>query len=191
MSNLNDEQGYITIFIFVILISLGILIPLVFRLSSNQMTIAYHHQQQLEEYYLVTGLAGMAITEAEKELKEEGLATLNLKLPLTKAINFGTINLNGEYDIKKVARQSNINTASKEDLESLSGLGSSLAQKIIDNRPYENIAELKSISGIGDKIYEEIRDDVAVDSNSFKVELKVSIAAKGINKDLTETLKIN
>ena len=42
----------------------------------------------------------------------------------------------------------NINTATAEELESLSGVGAGLAQQIIDGRPWATIDDLANISGI-------------------------------------------
>ena len=42
----------------------------------------------------------------------------------------------------------NINTATADELESLSGVGASLAQQIIDGRPWAKVDDLANISGI-------------------------------------------
>ena len=42
----------------------------------------------------------------------------------------------------------NINTATADELETLSGVGASLAQQIIDGRPWAKVDDLASISGI-------------------------------------------
>lgn len=44
----------------------------------------------------------------------------------------------------------NINKATLEELTSLSGIGHSLAMKIINNRPYEELHDLVEISGINE-----------------------------------------
>lgn len=41
-----------------------------------------------------------------------------------------------------------VNTASKKALTGISGIGPSLAQKIIDGRPYARLSELTRVSGI-------------------------------------------
>ena len=56
----------------------------------------------------------------------------------------------------------NLNTASLEELDTLSGVGPSTAQKIIDSRPYKAIEDLKNVPGIGDARFEELKDKVTI-----------------------------
>ncbi|KJF28208.1 hypothetical protein TZ02_05415 [Clostridium aceticum] len=60
----------------------------------------------------------------------------------------------------------NINTATKEELETLPGVGSVLAQRIIDHRNekgfFQSIEELQSVSGIGEKKYSDIKDKITI-----------------------------
>ena len=60
----------------------------------------------------------------------------------------------------------NINTATKEELDTLPGIGESTAQKIInyrkENGKFSNIEELKEVSGIGDSKFENIKDLICI-----------------------------
>ena len=56
----------------------------------------------------------------------------------------------------------NINLASKSELESLPGVGSSTADLIISGRPYNSIDDLNSIKGFGDKKFSQIKDFITV-----------------------------
>ena len=60
----------------------------------------------------------------------------------------------------------NINNASQTELETISGVGPSLAAKIINyrekNGKFRSIEELKNISGIGDAKFEGMKDFVEV-----------------------------
>ena len=57
----------------------------------------------------------------------------------------------------------NINTASKEELMSLKGIGEAKAQAIIDARPFKMPEDIKNVKGIGDKIYEGIKAEIVVE----------------------------
>jgi len=55
----------------------------------------------------------------------------------------------------------NINTASKSDLESLSGIGPVTADKIIAGRPYSDIEELRSNKIVGNAVFEKIKESIS------------------------------
>ena len=50
-----------------------------------------------------------------------------------------------------------INTATLEQLETLTGIGPKYAQAIIDNRPYSSVDDLLRVNGIGEKTLEKIK----------------------------------
>ncbi len=59
----------------------------------------------------------------------------------------------------------NINTASREELESLPGIGPVYASRIIEyreKRKFNKIEDIKKVNGIGDKTFELIRDKISV-----------------------------
>lgn len=56
----------------------------------------------------------------------------------------------------------NINTATKEELITLSGVGESTAEKIIQGRPYLQVEDLLDVSGIGEATLENVRDMVCI-----------------------------
>lgn len=51
----------------------------------------------------------------------------------------------------------NINQATVEDLQILPGIGPVLARRIIENRPYQSIREIRQVRGIGPKKLERIK----------------------------------
>ncbi len=60
----------------------------------------------------------------------------------------------------------NINTADKQALDELSGIGPVKAQAIIDYRTehgaFESVDDLQEVNGIGSKTLEEIKDEITV-----------------------------
>ena len=60
----------------------------------------------------------------------------------------------------------NINTADLSQLDTLPGIGPSLAQRIIEyreiNGPFSSVEDIKSVSGIGDKKFEDLKDKISV-----------------------------
>lgn len=59
----------------------------------------------------------------------------------------------------------NINTASADELKTLSGIGDVTAEKIIEYRSstaFKSKEDIMSVDGIGSKTYEKIKDDITV-----------------------------
>jgi competence protein ComEA len=60
----------------------------------------------------------------------------------------------------------NINTGDLTQLQTLNGIGPSLAQRIIDyrtnNGPFRQIEDIKNVSGIGTKRFEQLKDYITV-----------------------------
>ena len=60
----------------------------------------------------------------------------------------------------------NINKASKEELQTLQGIGASTAQKIIDYRDqngnFKQIEDIKNVPGIGDSKFEAIKNNIKI-----------------------------
>ena len=67
---------------------------------------------------------------------------------------------------KSTGNKISINTASKEDLMTLSGIGEAKADLIInyrnENGGFKSIEDIKSVKGIGDALYEKIKDNITL-----------------------------
>ena len=65
-----------------------------------------------------------------------------------------------------VSGQISINNASKEELQSLSGVGESKAISIIkyreENGPFNTLEDIMNVSGIGNSLFEKIKDSISL-----------------------------
>ena len=99
--------------------------------------------------YILSDALKITIPKKEVEIKKK-------KAIVSKSINIS----NNNSDSGKV----NINTASKEQLKTLSGIGDSTAEKIIkyreENGTFGNTEELKKVSGIGESKYDKIANSI-------------------------------
>ncbi|HAT4313403.1 TPA: ComEA family DNA-binding protein [Clostridium perfringens] len=92
-------------------------------------------------------------------------ANLNESLN-TEVANSIPANLPGEKGEKNESSVININTASKETLMTLNGIGESKAQAIIDYRDeiggFKSVDDITNVSGIGEKTLEKIKDKISI-----------------------------
>ena len=74
--------------------------------------------------------------------------------------------INEEQGISNKNQVLNINKATKEELQTLQGIGESTADKIItyrkENGNFKQIEDIKNVPGIGDAKYENIKDKISV-----------------------------
>ncbi len=61
----------------------------------------------------------------------------------------------------------NLNTAGKEELMLLDGIGEKLAERILayraENGPFDSIEDIQNVSGIGEKTFAKIAGELTVD----------------------------
>jgi competence protein ComEA len=74
-----------------------------------------------------------------------------------------------------------VNTATKDELVALPGIGPAKAQAIVDYRsqhgPFKSVDEVRKVKGIGDKLFQQIRPELSVGGPSPKSVAQAS--AKG------------
>ena len=84
----------------------------------------------------------------------------------TEVANSIPANSSGDKGEKNESSIININTASKETLMTLNGIGESKAQAIIDYRDeiggFKSVDDITNVSGIGEKTLEKIKDKISI-----------------------------
>ncbi|MDI6605290.1 MAG: ComEA family DNA-binding protein [Thermoanaerobacteraceae bacterium] len=104
------------------------------------------------------------INLAEKVKDEQMIKVTKIgENPGNQSSNTGNSSVNIAGNNGKI----NINTASKEQLDSLPGIGAVTAQKIIDFREqhgkFQKIDDIMNVPRIGQKLFEQIKDKITVD----------------------------
>lgn len=79
----------------------------------------------------------------------------------------GTIDAETESEISSASDTGliNINTATADELKTLSGIGDVMAERIIayrSEKTFKNKEDLMSVEGIGNKTYEKIKDNITI-----------------------------
>ena len=171
----------IIILIAVLLIIGGIVITK--KDEENGKTIEAMQNNNLEIVYDI-------VVEIKGEVKSPGIYTLpkdtrvqdliTVAGGLTVNADTSSINLasklsdgmvvvipkSGSDTSSKTQGKININTATVEELCTLSGIGTSLAQKIVDyrtqNGPFSSIEDIKNVPGIGDALFNKIKDNITI-----------------------------
>ncbi|MBK1811330.1 ComEA family DNA-binding protein [Clostridium sp. YIM B02505] len=108
-----------------------------------------------------------AVNQAKKLVNNECIIINN-----KDQVNSNIVNkdINKEVSVSAAVSESdsiiNINTASKDDLDKIPGIGAVTAEKIIEyrekNNGFKSIEDIKKVDRIGDKMFEKIKDKISI-----------------------------
>lgn len=105
-----------------------------------------------------------------KKLKEEQKEN-KITCPTTNDACVGkelleTLTKNNKTQENKTNQKISLNTASLEELQTLTGIGESKANAIIEYRnnegKFEKIEDIQKVTGIGEALYEKIKDNITI-----------------------------
>ena len=149
---------------FVVFVTGEVVNPGVYELNSGMRVIdaidaaGGYTEDAFEEYINLAGLISdeqMIYVPSIEEVSEEDIKKIG------ELNSYGGSRATSEKTI-----QVNINTASKEELMTLPGIGESKAEKIItyrnENGPFSSIEGIMQISGIKDGMFNKIKDRICV-----------------------------
>lgn len=110
-------------------------------------------------FFLLAGVILYNVFTADME-------TTNVEEESTSVVLTTKVTTTAAPDVVAASTKVNINTASAEELMSLSGIGPTKAQAIVDYRTsigaFSSVDELINVSGIGEKTLAKIRDEITV-----------------------------
>jgi competence protein ComEA len=81
------------------------------------------------------------------------------KIYIPKVGEAGSVQTTGSVS-SEISRKININTATEAELDSLPGIGPVRTGKIITNRPYSKIEDLRTKEVLGEATFEKIKDQI-------------------------------
>ena len=120
---------------------------------TDEMVIIIYSRQEVENW--------VATKQQEEYLQKKCLLEEEGQVENDACIEEKT-----EPEEKQPSAMVNINTATKEELMTLPGIGETKAEAIISYRektPFQKIEDLKNVSGIGDSTFEEIKSNITVE----------------------------
>lgn len=135
---------------------------------SDEMVIVIYSKSEIEDYENTLTKEKQKIEKCKNDIivndsciKNDNSDSNNTNNSSSKDNKSENLDKNKQNDDKVNDKKVSINTATKEELMTLSGIGESKALAIIEyrsNKKFETIEEIKEVSGIGEALFEKIKD---------------------------------
>jgi len=140
----------------------------------DEMVVIIYSNKQIEDFIKTKDALKDKLEICDKEeVKNDGCITeddidnkfeSNNKEDISDKNGSNTNNNSSDDNNENTSEKVNVNTASLEELMTLSGIGESKAMAIINYRNevglFEKIEDIKNVSGIGDSAFEKIKDSI-------------------------------
>jgi len=130
--------------------------------SESRITNLESRINQLEDKYKEYEVSGIKY-QAEEQASQQSIPEQG---QVAGASSQNADNSKQITALAPVGGKININTASVTELDSLSGIGPTYAQRIIDyrnsNGGFKSIDEIKNVKGIGDKTFDKFKDRITI-----------------------------
>ena len=130
-----------------------------YKYISRKINLAYELKDNQKIYFPFKSDLVCELQDFSPEVEKEKVITKDTKGIVEEGSTQDTSN---ETEDDTNAGCVSINSGSKEELMTLSGVGESTAQKIMDGRPFETLEDIMNVSGIGDATFEKIKDDICL-----------------------------
>ncbi len=120
--------------------------------------------QSIEEIQEVSGIGSKTFEKMEDEITAVFPSPVSTPVPASTPLDAVAETQPSEEVV--IAYKININTADKEELEKIKGVGPVIAQRIIDyrssNGPFQALEDLKKVKGIGDKTFLKMEKEITL-----------------------------
>ncbi|HIK27999.1 MAG TPA: DUF655 domain-containing protein [Oscillatoriaceae cyanobacterium M7585_C2015_266] len=128
-------------------------------------TVAAHFLREFERLYAGAQLGITASLQAKIKERQEQCrnSSISRNLLSEDAINKSSTKIQNSTLKPQHKVLVNLNTATLEEIEALPGVGSKLAQRIVEARqqkPFASLEDLQQVPGVGPKLLEKLRDRV-------------------------------
>lgn len=136
-------------------------------LSDNADTINLNLSKKVKDemYIVIYTKEEIYNYKLNNEIKNEPIVCASLECDCPDTSNDACIQEESNFK-DEITNKISINSASKEELMKLSGIGESKANAIIsyreENGNFKSLDDIKKVSGIGESLYENIKDNITL-----------------------------